>query len=149
MKVPQAVIFIGIQASGKSSFYKARFFNTHLRINLDMLRTRPREKRLFQACLAGKISFVIDNTNPIPEDRARYILLAKAAGFQVIGYFFYTSLESALQRNAQRTINEQIPEKGVRAAYRKLRPPTLAEGFDKLYRVMISPQKTFVVEELV
>ena len=33
----EAVIFTGIQASGKSTFFKERFFDTHVRINLDML----------------------------------------------------------------------------------------------------------------
>lgn len=32
----EAVIFIGLQASGKSSFYKERFFSTHVWINLDL-----------------------------------------------------------------------------------------------------------------
>ena len=40
----EAVILIGIQGAGKSTFYKDRFFNTHVRINLDMLKTRHREK---------------------------------------------------------------------------------------------------------
>jgi hypothetical protein len=38
----QAVIFVGMQASGKTSFYRQRFFETHLRISLDMARTRQR-----------------------------------------------------------------------------------------------------------
>jgi transcriptional regulator with XRE-family HTH domain len=38
--VVEAIIFVGIQASGKSTFYRERFFDTHLRINLDMLKTR-------------------------------------------------------------------------------------------------------------
>lgn len=29
----EAVLLIGVQATGKSSFYKERFFNTHIRIN--------------------------------------------------------------------------------------------------------------------
>jgi predicted kinase len=40
----EAVIFVGIQASGKSTFYCQRFFATHMRISLDMLRTRRRER---------------------------------------------------------------------------------------------------------
>ena len=63
-KMPQPVILIGLQASGKSSFYLHRFFNTHVRINLDMQRTRHREKLIFEARLAAKQSVVIDNTNP-------------------------------------------------------------------------------------
>jgi predicted kinase len=42
----EAVILIGIQGSGKSTFCRERFFNTHIRINLDMLKTRHRERYL-------------------------------------------------------------------------------------------------------
>ena len=35
----EAVLFVGLQASGKSTFYRERFFRTHVRINLDMLKT--------------------------------------------------------------------------------------------------------------
>ena len=47
----QAVIFVGIQAAGKSTFYQRRFFRTHVRVNLDMLHTRHRERLLIQTCL--------------------------------------------------------------------------------------------------
>ena len=40
------VIFIGIQATGKSTFFQEQFADTHVRVNLDMLRTRHRERRL-------------------------------------------------------------------------------------------------------
>jgi predicted kinase len=69
----EAVIFIGIQAAGKSTFYFQRFADTHVRINLDMLRTRRREQILVQACLVAKQSFVVDNTNVTRADRARYV----------------------------------------------------------------------------
>jgi hypothetical protein len=76
----EAVIFIGLQASGKSSFDKERFFSTHVRVSLDLLKTRPREERFLAVCLETDQRFVIDNTNPTREDRARYIPRAKAAG---------------------------------------------------------------------
>ena len=47
----EAVIFVGIQASGKSRFYRERFFTTHVRINLDLLRMRRRERSLLAWCL--------------------------------------------------------------------------------------------------
>jgi predicted kinase len=65
----QAIIFTGIQASGKSTFYRDQFFCSHLRINLDMLKTRHREKRIFETCLEVGQPFVVDNTNPTLEDR--------------------------------------------------------------------------------
>ncbi|PPT07188.1 polynucleotide kinase 3-phosphatase-like [Geitlerinema sp. FC II] len=69
----KSIIFAGIKGSGKSTFYFQYFANTHLRINLDMLKTRHREKLIFEACLYAKQPLVIDNTNPTKLDRARYI----------------------------------------------------------------------------
>ena len=45
----EAVIFVGLQASGKSTFYRERFSRTHVRINLDMLKTRHRETLAWRA----------------------------------------------------------------------------------------------------
>ena len=78
----QLIVFIGVQAAGKSTFFKQNFVDTHIRINLDMLKTRHREQILFQACLEAKQPLVIDNTNPTPNDHARYVLPAKAAHFK-------------------------------------------------------------------
>lgn len=44
----QLIIFIGVQASGKSTFYQQQFYSTHLRLNLDMLKIRHRENQLFE-----------------------------------------------------------------------------------------------------
>ncbi|MGF1528474.1 MAG: AAA family ATPase [Candidatus Competibacterales bacterium] len=142
----EGVIFMGLQASGKSSFYLARFYHTHLRLNLDMLKTRHREKRLFEACLEAKQSLVIDNTNPTPADRARYIPALGAAGFAVVGYYFRSSLAECLGRNAQRQGKTRILEVGVRATHGKLVRPRYAEGFDRLYYV-VAKDGQFQVKE--
>ena len=141
----EAVIFVGIQAVGKTSFFKERFFATHIRLSLDMLRTRHREQILVRACLEAKQPFVIDNTNPTSADRARYISLAKSHRFRVIGYFFQSSLDEALTRNAARTGRECVPEIGLRAALKRLQAPSLSEGFDALYTVRLS-DGVFIVE---
>lgn len=143
----QVVIFIGVQATGKSTFFKERFADTHLRINLDMLKTRHREEILVNACLQAHQSFVVDNTDPRIEDRQRYIIPAKEAGFEVIGYYFESKIATILERNQHRLGKERIPEAGIRAAYNKLQIPTLDEGFDKLYYVKIDPQGSFEVVE--
>ena len=59
----EAIIFIGIQATGKSTFFQQKFFDTRVRINLDMLKTRNRERILLAACLDAKQPFVVDTTN--------------------------------------------------------------------------------------
>src|SRR5262249_25591776 len=143
----EAVIFIGIPATGKSTFFQQRFFSTHIRINLDMLRTRNREQILLRACLEAKQPFVIDNTNITREGRAGYISQAKAARFSVTGYYFRSALEAALQRNRQRSGKALIPEKGVIDMHRKLRLPDFEEGFDRLWYVEIGEENQFVVKE--
>ena len=143
----ECVIFTGIQASGKSTFYAERFSHSHVRINLDMLRTRHREWRHVQTCLETRQSFVVDNTNVTAADRARYIGPAKAAGFRVTGYIFHTGLEDSIRRNAARTGKAFIPERGIQATHARLEIPTIDEGFDELFNVTIVDNR-FVVERV-
>lgn len=143
----EIVVFIGMQASGKSTFFKEHFFNTHIRINLDMLRTRNREKILVDACIQAKQPFVIDNTNPTAEEREKYITPSREAGFRVIGYYFKSSIEECIERNRLRSGKEKVPDVGLRCTHTKLQLPTYDEGFDELYYVHISETKEFVVEE--
>lgn len=137
----EAVILMGIQAAGKSSFCREYFFKTHVRINLDMLRTRHREAILVQACLEAKQPFVIDNTNPTVSDRAKYIQRAQSAHFRIVGYFVEASLESALARNAQRQGKERIPAAGIRSTYHRFEIPSWSEGFDALFQVTLHDQE--------
>ena|ERR1700758_1182464 len=143
----EAVIFVGVQGSGKSTFYRERLFDTHVRINLDMLRTRRREQLLLAACLAGKQAFVIDNTNPLPSDRARYVGPAREAGFRVVAYFFETALRDAIRRNNERPGKQKVPVPAIAGTLRKLQAPILEEGFDAVHRVTISPNGAFVVTQ--
>ncbi len=133
----QAILFCGIQATGKSSFYKERFFNTHVRISLDLLNTRNKERQLLEWCLRMQAPFVVDNTNPSKVDRATYIRLAKENKFQVVGYYFQSKLEQSLERNAQREGKARISDVGVRSTYRQLQLPSMDEGFDELHFVQL------------
>lgn len=131
----EAVLFIGVQGAGKTTFYRQRFADTHIRISMDMLRTRHREAGLYRACLAYKQPVVVDNTNPTVEERQRYIAPARAARFRVIGYCFRITLDECLARNLGRPEAQRIPERGVRGTFARLVPPSLGEGFDALYWV--------------
>jgi predicted kinase len=142
----EAVIFAGIQATGKSTFYQQHFFKSHVRISLDMLKTRRREAILLRACIEAQQRFVIDNTNLTVEDRAAYIQAAKTAQFKVIGYYFQSNIQDAIQRNQNRVGKEKIPVPGLLGAYKKLQIPTLEEGFDALHYVKIVDGQ-FIVEE--
>jgi predicted kinase len=142
----EAVILIGVQASGKTTFYRERFFNTHVRISLDLLKTRHREMRFMQVCLETQQPFVIDNTNPTREERRRYNEAAKAARFRVVGYYLQSSVEGCKARNEGRCENQQIPLVGLLGTYKRLELPSLSEGFDELYYVRIGDDGGFVIE---
>jgi predicted kinase len=143
----EAIIFIGVQGAGKSTFYKRRFFRTHMRINLDMLKTRRREQIFLQAAFAARQPYVVDNTNPTAEARRGYIALSRKAGFLITGYYFETPLEDALQRNDSRQGKERIPDKAVKHTYGKMEMPKYEEGFDELFTVKLLDEE-YVIERI-
>jgi len=137
-------LFIGLPGSGKSSFYKERFYATHVRINRDMLKTAHRERRLIETCLEIGQRFVVDNTNLTRAARGEYIQRAKAAKFRVIGYYFRTRVAAAIARNEER--QAKIPKVGIFAAQKRLEVPSSDEGFDELYCATLEREKGFSVE---
>ena len=140
------ILFTGIQATGKSEFYKRFFYKTHIRINLDMLKTRNRERILVEACLTAKQPFVVDNMNLSAADRRCYIGRAKHYGFVVIGYYFKSAIQEAISRNEQREGKEKIPLPALRSAHAKLELPVITEGYDELFYVHIK-NNDFIIEE--
>lgn len=144
----EAVIFCGIQASGKTTYYLRNFLQTHVRISMDLLRTRHREKLFLELCLQTGQRFVADNTNPTAEERRRFIEPALAAKFKIRGYFFETTVGEAIRRNAGRTGKARIPEKGVGGTYKRLEVPKISEGFHSLFKVRITPENQFQIQEI-
>ncbi|MFZ4595884.1 MAG: AAA family ATPase [Verrucomicrobiaceae bacterium] len=135
MRIPELILLIGIPAAGKSTFAREQLFDTHVRLNLDMLRTRVKEMRLLEACLKSRISCMVDNTNITRAGRARSIPLAKTARFRVTGYCLETSLETALRQNLQR--ERHVPNYAIEARHNDQELPTLEEEFDELHRVQL------------
>lgn len=113
---------------------------------MDLLNTRNRENKFLETCFATSARFVVDNTNPTLEERAKYISLAKEHKYEVIGYYFRSDISEALSRNKTRTGKELIPEKGLYGCRKRLVVPTYSEGFNKLYYVQLK-QYGFEVRE--
>ena len=100
---PMLLLFIGIPASGKSTFYRRVLADRNLDyVSLDELRTRARERAAFGAALAARRSVAVDNTNVTKALRARYLAPAKAAGYRTAGLFFQSVLADCLARNEAR-----------------------------------------------
>jgi len=142
-----AILLTGIQAVGKSTFYQRHLSDTHMRINLDMLKTRRREQILLAACIEAQQPFVIDNTNITREDRARYLAAAQAAGLAVAGCYFQSRIADALRRNQQRQRTQPIPDQAITGTHRRMVPPQKDEGFADLFYIFIDSIGDFVIQE--
>jgi predicted kinase len=142
----EGIIFMGVQGSGKSTFYQRNFFNSHFRISLDLFGTRNKEQHFLNKCLELHQRLVIDNTNPTKADRARYIQQFQKAKFSPVGYIFHSTVEEALLRNEKRKGKQRVPDIAIRATYSKFEYPSLEEGFEKLYFIRLV-DNDFVIEK--
>ena len=142
----EALIFCGAPGAGKSTFLKDQFFDTHVRISLDLMRTRKRERLFLETALRAGQRLVIDNTNPTAENRRVYIEAAKAAHFLVVGYYFTAGFEETLERNNRRTGRARVPEAAIKSFLAKLERPRRSEGFDRLYQVSVQNSQ-FIISE--
>ena len=140
----KCILFTGLQASGKTTFYRQQFPNL-VHVNLDTLHTRNKERLLMDECFAAGSSFVVDNTNPTGKVRAKYIEAARKHGYRVIGYYFQSSISACKERNSMRTGKALLPVSALAATHRILEVPDRAEGYDELYYVRIVGDR-FIVE---
>lgn len=129
------IVLMGIQGSGKSEYYRQYLSQQYIRVNLDTLHTRAKERLLVSKCLETGTDFAVDNTNPTREDRARYIAAAKAAGYHIVGIFMESKLQECIRRNNLREGKACIPASAIAATSNKLELPSYDEGFDELYFV--------------
>ena len=148
-KKAEAVILVGIQASGKTTFYQQQLSATHCHISLDVSKTRARELARLQWCLENNLDFVVDNTNATADERRRFIVPAKAAGYRLVGYYFEPDVAGCLKRNAARPVHQRIPIPGLFGTKKRLEPPAFNEGFDALFEVRIDDNGRFDVHPLI
>jgi predicted kinase len=144
----EAVVLCGVQGSGKTTLYRDRFLDSHVRVSMDLLRTRHREAAFLALCIQTRQPFVVDNTNPTPADRRRYVEPARAAGFRVIAYLVEVDEADALARNAGRGPRRRVPPAGLVGTGRRLQRPTAEEGFDELWHATAARDGGWRVEPL-
>lgn len=128
----EAIIFTGLQGSGKTTYFNDHFAETHEHVSRDILQSADWEAAIINDCIRSGRSFVVDNTNGTRAQRAYYIQVAKAAGFRVHSYFFEVAVRTAIGRNNHRKDKKPIPVPAILRAAKILELPTLAEGFDEI-----------------
>ncbi len=145
----EMIIFIGLQASGKSTFFRTHFATTHEHISKDRLRNskRPgrRQAQLIEEALQAQRSVVIDNTNATVEERELLICLGRMYDAEITGYYFESQVSQSLVRNRLRAGKERVPDVAIYVTAKKLVRPSYVEGFDRLFYVRIAGDSTFEV----
>ena len=133
---PELIIFVGLQASGKSTYYHANFAATHVHVSKDLMtNARNRDAKqveMIEAALAQGRSVVVDNTNPTPVVRAPLIAIGKRHGARVVAYYFETTVKDAVARNRRREGKARVPDVALFVSAKKMVPPGVAEGFDEV-----------------
>jgi len=135
--VAEAIILVGLQGSGKTTYFERHFASTHAHISKDVQRTADLESALLRECIQSGRSFVVDNTNATRAVRAPYIRQAKAAGYQVRSYFLDTPVRTAIGRNNHRKDKKPIPVPAILRTAKGLQSPMLEEGFDEVCIVSV------------
>ena len=171
MQAIELVILIGIQASGKTTYYRRHLEGEYIHVSLDNWRgksnVRRKERQAILAGLAsaaesdGKLRGVaVDNTNTTIKTRRRYFDMAgefTAAGGRPVSltaYFFDADLAGCLKRNAQRPADAPpgvpyfVPPAAIAGFRNRLQPPGYDEGFARIRRVRITDDDGFEVEDV-
>jgi len=126
------ILLIGQQGAGKSTF-ASRLSGLATTFSLDNYTTFPRMRNAVLAC---KDNIIIDNTNPCVVSRARFLSLFKMThNCWCVDFTIPDVLANHSRLMRVASGGKYIPEIAVRMFKTKYTPPTLAEGFTKMFTV--------------
>lgn len=141
---PELIIFVGVQAAGKSTWYATHLASTHVHVSKDLMKNvrdrDARQQRLIEEALSAGRSVAVDNTNPTPAVRAPLIALGRKHNARVIACYFQTIVKDAVARNRLREGKARVPDVALYVTAKRIVPPTIEEGFDEVR--VIEPLKT-------
>ncbi|MCP3802225.1 AAA family ATPase [Allokutzneria sp. A3M-2-11 16] len=146
----EIAILIGLQASGKTSFYRAVLAATHHHVSKDAFpnarRRQARQLRLIGEALDAGRDVAVDNTNPSAEEWLPIMEVGRARGARIAGYWFPPDIAASHERNALRDNKTRVPDVGLYATLKRLRKPLPTDGFDELFTVRFDGRGGFDVQ---
>lgn len=143
---PELIIFVGLQAAGKSTYYHTHLAATHVHVSKDLMKNArdrdARQQEMIEAALARGQSVVVDNTNPTPAVRAPLIETGRRHGARVVAFYFETTVKDAVARNRMREGKARVPDVAIFVTAKKMVPPGFNEGFDEVRVIAPIPTTT-------
>lgn len=139
---PDLVLLVGLPASGKSTFCRERFADTHVHVSKDLMPRSAdkakRQRRQIEAALSEGRSVVVDNLNVSAAERGAALEAARPFGARVVVYRFAESVADCRERNAQREGAAHVPLVAIYAAAKRYEAPSLEEGIDEIHVVRLT-----------
>ncbi|XP_036602152.1 bifunctional polynucleotide phosphatase/kinase [Trichosurus vulpecula] len=141
---PEMVVAVGFPAAGKSTFLQEHLVSAgYVYANRDTLGSWQKCVAVCTEALKAGGQAVVDNTNPDPASRARYISCAKDAGVPCRCFHFTASLDLARHNNRFRemigSLHPPVSDM-VMFSYRKqFVAPSLTEGFSQILEIPFRP----------
>lgn len=150
----EVVVLVGYPASGKSHFAKEYLVSKqYTHINRDTLKSWQKCVEECEKALEHGCSAVIDNTNPDPESRKRFIDIAKKQGYECRCFVFDCSLERAKHNNQFREIklkgqpHVSVTDMVLYSYRSKFKEPCLSEGFSEIVKINFAPKFSMPEDE--
>ncbi|XP_026172097.1 bifunctional polynucleotide phosphatase/kinase [Mastacembelus armatus] len=142
----EVIVAVGFPAAGKSTFFHTHIIpHGYVYVNRDTLGSWQNCVSACKRALEDGHSIAVDNTNPDPESRKRYVDVAKAAGVPCRCFRFSASLEQAKHNNRFREMTPS-DSKHVKVndmvfhSYKKhFVAPALSEGFSEILQIHFVP----------
>ena len=145
---PLIVLLVGLPGSGKSTWAErpgvATLSSDALRgVLIDDPTNQTIHRRVFAAMryllrhrleLGRPVTF-IDSTHLTPRERRPYLKMADLYDCDIEAVFFDVPLEVCLERNRLRERN--VPDEAIHDMYRRMVPPSVGEGFDRVVVVTV------------
>ncbi len=142
----ELIVFAGLQAAGKSTYYRTHFAATHVHVSKDLMKNarnrEARQQRLVEEALAAGRSVVVDNTNATAAARAPLVETGRRYCARVVAYHFESTVNDALARNRMREGLARVPDVAIFTTAKKFEAPSFSEGFDEVRVIAPIPAPT-------
>jgi bifunctional polynucleotide phosphatase/kinase len=142
----EIVITVGFPGCGKTTFAMNNFTNSngYTRINMDLIKSKSKIKKMIITSLENGKSIIIDNTNSTKKTRKEYIDYSKKYKIPIRCYYFDSSLDFCNHMNHFRTqINKNdislVPKVAYHVYNKKLEKPSKQEGFNEITTISFQP----------
>lgn len=144
----EIIVFCGLQASGKTTYYVNHFLNTHCRVSMDLLNTRKKEKKFLDFYLSSQQNIVVDNTNSTMRIREQYTSAAREKKYKTICYYFKSTVSESLERNQLRSGKAKVPDVAIKSTQKGFEVPVPVEDFDEIWEIKLQADGSYKKEKL-